>query len=357
MTESEHGNDGAGSRSDHARGRKVDSSLASTLGSDRSQTLLSQGLSTWIGVTANAASGRGKSRVRVHRLVHELRALGLKAKVAWSITERAGLVREASSDPTCKSLVAVGGDGTVNALLNELPGVPICVLPAGTENLFARYFGLSRNPLKLARTIVDGTSSPLDLGVNQEGKRFALMAGFGFDAEVVTRHHLARIGQAGVPRPTTRVAYVEPVLQSSFRYGFPTMTVEIMDKGREEKIEGSTVFVFNLPSYALNIPFAPEAQGNDGRLDLIIFREPGPFHALRYLWLVIRGLHLKRRGVEHRSVNKVVITSSERVPVQLDGDPGGHLEAGTESAWTIEVLPNAVQVMVPTPRTESQDLG
>ena len=47
------------------------------------------------------------------------------------------------------------------------------------------------------------------------------MAGIGFDADVVTRHHLARVGHAGVPRPTHRASYVEPVLRSSLQYRFP----------------------------------------------------------------------------------------------------------------------------------------
>ena len=350
MTEIEGGNADGGSRSDHSGCRKVDGSFPTVLSPERTQAVLRSPSSSWVGVTANAASGRGKSRVRVHRLVHDLRALGVKARVAWSLEERGGLVSEASSDPTCKCLVAVGGDGTVAALINEGPCVPITVLPTGTENLFARHFHLSRNPASLARTVVNGRSVPLDLGITQDGKRFALMAGFGFDAEVVTRHHLTRIGLAGVPRPTSRSAYVEPVLQSSFRYGFPAMSVEIKDKGQEERLEGSTVFVFNLPSYALNLPFAPDAKGDDGSLDLIVFREPGPFQALRYLWLVIRGLHLKRPGVEHRRVKNLVISTTDRVPVQLDGDPGGYLEGGTASAWTINVLPKAVRVVVPAQR-------
>ena len=347
MTELAGGYDDDGSRSDDSKGRAAGDSPSSAIGADRSQSLLRSPSLGWIGVTANAASGRGKSRVRVHRLVNDLRALGVRTKVAWSLDERGGLVSEASADPSCRCLVAVGGDGTVGALVNERPSVPISVLPTGTENLFARHFHLSRNPDALARTILNGRVIPLDLGVNQAGKRFALMVGLGFDAEVVTRHHLSRIGRSGVPQPTTRAAYVEPVLQSSFCYGFPTMSVEIKDVGREERLEGSTVFVFNLPSYALNLPFAPNAQGDDGWLDLIVFREPGPFQALRYLWLVIRGLHLKRPGVEHRRVKKVLISTTDRVPVQLDGDPGGYIEGGTESAWTFEVLPKAVQVIVP----------
>ncbi|MCA1684621.1 MAG: diacylglycerol kinase, partial [Planctomycetia bacterium] len=226
------------------------------------------------------------------------------------------------------------------------PTVPITVLPCGTENLFARHFRLGRDPGRLAATIAAGRVARIDLG-SVRGRRFALMAGFGFDADVVTRHHHARLRQSGLPRPTHRAAYVESVLTSSFAYRFPAMTVTITDPGCEETLVGSTVFVFNLPRYALGLPFAPTALGDDGLLDLVVFRNPGPFQALHYLWLVFRGLHLRRPGIELRKVRRVLITTTERVPVQFDGDPGGILDGGFAGGWEVDVLPGAMDVMVP----------
>ena len=175
------------------------------------------------------------------------------------------------------------------------------------------------------------------------------MAGIGFDADVVTRHHLARVGHSGVARPTNRVSYVEPVFRSSLEYRFPLLTVQIADAGHEEVLTGTSVFLFNLPRYALGLPFAPKALGDDGLLDLVVFRNAGSFQALYYLWLVVLGLHLDTPGVFHRRVRKVVVSASEPVPVQLDGDPGGHVTAGDSlaAAWTIEVLPGALDVIVP----------
>ena len=140
------------------------------------------------------------------------------------------------------------------------------------------------------------------------------MAGIGFDADVVTRHHLARVGRSGLARPTNRVSYVEPVLRSSLEYRFPPLTVRIADPGREEVLTGTSVFLFNLPRYALGLPFAPTALGDDGLLDLVVFRNAGPFQALYYLWLVVRGLHLDTPGVFHRRVRKVVVSAVRAGP-------------------------------------------
>lgn len=305
------------------------------------------GRTGWVGVVANPHSGRGRGRDRVGRLIEALAARGLEARVAWTLPEHAALVGAAGGDPRCRCLVAAGGDGTVAALINARPGVPITVLPAGTENLFARHFGIRRDPEALARAIADGHTARIDLG--RAGDRlFSLMAGLGFDADVVTRHHAAR-ARGGRLRTTHRAAYVEPVLRSSLLYRFPelTLTFEGPDGAPPETLVGTTAFVFNLPRYALGLPFAPMARADDGLLDLVVFRDPGPFRALRYLWLVFRGLHLRRPGVAHRKVRRVAVTSSADVPVQLDGDPGGTLRAGDATPWTAEVVPGALEVVVP----------
>ena len=306
----------------------------------------------WVGIAANPASGRGRGRVAVAQLAVELERLGVEARIAWTLEGRKEMV-DASAEPAsgrdrCRSLVAAGGDGTVSDLVNERPTVPITVLPVGTENLFARHFGFVRNARRAAERIVEGRSVSLDLGLAGD-RRFALMAGFGFDADVVSRHHAARVSHSGVARTTHRAAYVEPVLRSTFGYRFPLVTIAAEDTdGCEETLAGTTAFVFNLPRYALGLPFAPLARGDDGWLDLVVFREPGAFRALHYLWLVVRGLHLDRPGITHRRVRRVTIEAEGDVPIQLDGDPGGKVEPGSIEPWTIEVLPRALEVIAPS---------
>jgi diacylglycerol kinase family enzyme len=283
----------------------------------------------------------------VAHLVKALRRQGLRSKIAWTPEDRAGLVAEAATDRRCRCLVAAGGDGTVAALINERPAVPLTVLSAGTENLFARHFGLRGGPRLVAEAIAAGRVARIDLG-RADGRRFSLMAGIGFDAEVVTRHHEARVGLAGVARPTHRAAYVEPILRASLSYRFPPLTVTVADPGREEVLVGTTAFVFNLPSYALGLPLAPTAVADDGLLDLVVFRDAGPFRALHYLWLALRGLHLSRPDVHHRRVAHVLVSTTVPVPFQLDGDPGGVVDPGAGQApWSIDVLPAAVDIVVP----------
>jgi diacylglycerol kinase family enzyme len=298
----------------------------------------------------------GRGLRLVERLITELRHLGFRTEIAWTPEARAALVAGAAGDGDCRCLVAVGGDGTVSALLNEQPRPPVTVLPAGTENLVARHFGLRRDPRRLAATIAAGRASRVDVG-QAAGRRFLLMAGFGFDADVVTRHHQARVSRSGRVRPTHRMAYVEPILRSSWTYRFPTISVRVLDPGAEELIRGTTVFIFNLPRYALGLPVAPIARDDDGWLDLVVFRNPGPFQALYYLLKVFCGIHLDDPSVFHRRVRHLVVTADEPIPVQLDGDPGGYLlplgslpSAAHPSEWTIRILPSALTVLTPADR-------
>ena len=307
----------------------------------------------WVGVVANPNSGMGKGLRLVERLARALRRVGFSDQVAWTPEQRAALVSRSAGDPRCRCLVAVGGDGTVADLLNEQPSVPLTVLPAGTENLAAHHFGLSRDPDELAKTIAGEIPVRVDVGL-VAGRRFLLMAGFGFDGDIVSRHHHGRVSPSGSVRPTHRIAYVWPVLRSSFSYRFPPITVRIVDSGAEETLNGTTVFVFNAPRYALGLPFVPAARDDDGWLDVIVFRKPGPFQALYYLWKVFRGTHLDDPGVFHRRAKKVVVTSRHPIPVQIDGDPGGHLPPQTTAdpgaGWSVEVIPAALDVIASASR-------
>ena len=115
--------------------------------------------------------------------------------------------------------------------------------------------------------------------------------------------------------------------------------MEIEDTG--ERLRGATVFLFNLPQYALGLPIASDGSAEDGLLDLCVFERPGVFWQMRYVAAVLRRTHCTLPDFHYRRVRRVRLFSNTQAPVQIDGDPAGCLPA------TIEVVPGALALVVP----------
>src|SRR5262249_19373962 len=118
-----------------------------------------------------------------------------------------------------------------------------------------------------------------------------------------------------------------------------TVEVEIEETG--ELLLGATVFVFNLPRYALGLPIVTDGSAEDGLLDLCVFEKPGIFQLMYYLASVIGHKHVDLPDFHHRRVRRVRLSASREAPIQIDGDPGGSLPG------IIEVVPGALRLVVP----------
>src|SRR5262249_56287152 len=118
-------------------------------------------------------------------------SLGLVPQVCWHRRELSEAIASGREDVRC--VVAAGGDGTLVEVLNRAPGVPVALLPLGTENLVARFCGIARSPRTLAGIIATGNVREIDVARANE-RTFCLMAGAGFDAAVVHRVHARRRG-------------------------------------------------------------------------------------------------------------------------------------------------------------------
>ena len=213
---------------------------------------------SWVGIVANRSSGSGASQHLVRRLVRELGKLGLDPRSPGLLSNGSALVTEAGCGTGCRCLVAVGGDGTVSALINEQPKVPITVLPAGTENLAAQHFRIAAKP---------GLAGPDDRRRPGAPDGPGLRGGPAIHADDRLRLR-RRCGDPAPPlsddsisgkvKPTHRAAYVEPILRASLFYRFPSdQRGGSRTRARGRALSGTTVFVFNLPRYALGLPFAP----------------------------------------------------------------------------------------------------
>jgi diacylglycerol kinase family enzyme len=281
-------------------------------------------------ILANPRAGADPSRRRVEALARRLLARGLTPQVCWHRRELSEAIASGKQDMRC--VVAAGGDGTLQEVLNRAPGIPVALLPLGTENLVAGFCGVTRSTGALADIIAAGRVREIDVARANE-RTFCLMASAGFDAAVVHRVHQRRRGHI------SRLSYGLPIVLTLQGYRFPPIDVEVMGTG--ERLRGSLAFVFNVPRYGLGLPISPQARPDDGLLDLCLFERPGVLALARYALAVVWGRHRVMSDVHHRRAKGFRLSSAAPVPLQADGDPAGRLPA------TIEMLPRRLALLVP----------
>jgi YegS/Rv2252/BmrU family lipid kinase len=292
-------------------------------------SLASSALRREVVILANPLAGT-QSRVRAsEELVQALSGVGLDASICWQREELAQWVQTRQEQLCC--VVAAGGDGTVNEVLNRVPGAPLAILPLGNENLIARHFRFPSSPARLAQTIAHATPRRLDLA-RVEGRYFSIMAGAGLDAAVV--HHVHSRRRTHI----NKLHYVAAIGRCLARYPYPRIEATL-DSG--EQLHGAMVFVFNLAEYGLRLPIAPRARADDGLLDVVVFQRPGLMALLRYLAAVVLSRHERLPDVQHRQARRIQLRAEQPVPLQVDGDPAGYLPV------TIEVAPGLLHLLAP----------
>jgi len=286
----------------------------------------------WVAIQRNPRSGSGRLRHRLLELVRELRRLGFRVRMFKTRERLAAWTGDRSEHRALACIVAAGGDGTIADVFNRHPGVPVAILPLGTENLLARYLRIPNSGKDVAQLIARGEVRRLDLCQLGE-RRFALMASAGFDADVITRLHNLRRGHI------SRFSYLQPILASMRKYEYPEFRLTV--DGAQKPALARLAVIVNVPIYALGLSVARSAAGNDGTLDLRLFRRGSAFQMVRYLCNLALGTHERLWDVESLRGRRVRIEADVPVPIQVDGDPAG---------WTpveICVLPGALEVIAP----------
>lgn len=291
-------------------------------------------------LSINPKAGGRSGKPHVEGLVDALARCDFQVTVLSDIERVRAEAAEKHRQGTLRAVVAGGGDGTVSLVVNSLPaGVPVTVLPLGTENLLSKYMGIPQDPAKVCQIIRDGRGIRLDAGL-ANGRLFLLMAGCGFDAEVVRRLHENRTGHI------QHLSYLKPIFDSIRSYQYPELRI-YSDRREAEShsdafLKAKWAFVINLPRYAGGLSLAPSANGTDGLLDVCTFREGSLWNGLLYLAGVIAGQHSSWEDCKIVSSKWIRIESDQPAPYQLDGDPGGFLPL------EIEVLPGRLTLLAPS---------
>ncbi|MBM3513366.1 MAG: diacylglycerol kinase family lipid kinase [Alphaproteobacteria bacterium] len=268
-------------------------------------------------VVSNPAAGPWRRR----RLAAVLEALHPLATVTLAETRAAGHATEIAreADPAKFDVIAAaGGDGTVNEIINGLVGksIAVGVIPLGTANVLSIEIGLGTNPARVARALADGPIRPVRVG-RVNGRRFIMMAGPGYDADVVASV------SSNLKRRLGPLAYVVKAFGRAFDRTAPALDIEIDGT----KYRAASVVVSNGRFYGGPFVAAPKAGLDREEFQIVLMKTPGPMAVAKYGLALVAGQLPGLRDVEVIAGKRVVIKGRDGQAVQADGDIVAHLPA------------------------------
>ncbi|NJN17024.1 MAG: diacylglycerol kinase family lipid kinase [Oscillochloris sp.] len=275
-------------------------------------------------------------------LEHDLGvAAGVWRQHGWHVDLRPTLtagdgtrIARAAADEGCDLVVAAGGDGTINEVINGLAGTDTALgtLPFGTMNVWARELRLPLQPRAAAEALLSWQTRRIDLG--QAGDRyFLLMAGIGFDAAIT----------AGIKRDEKRrlgaLAYVLRGLELALRVR-GARTRLILD-GRPIKARVLMVVIGNTQLYGGLVKITHRASIDDGLLDVCVIRGDNFFSALRHTIAILGQRRSHDPEIAYYRARRIEVIARPRLPIQVDGD------AISTTPMTFSVAPGALLALLP----------
>lgn len=287
-------------------------------------------------IIVNPIAGKGLSIPYLRKITEKLGTLGFEFHVV--VTKKSG--GEESLIPSNLAfhyLLILGGDGTLNEVLNELGKkeipilTPLIIFPVGLENLFARELGIKPIVEDIFQIIKNGKERIFDIG-KIDGKLFLSVADCGFAAQVVKEFSSFREG------PITLASYIPSIIKVFKSYDFPSISVEVDGQSISKQAMG--VIIGNIKHYGGKMKVNPLASPQDGLLDVCVFQNRSRLYLLKYYFGVLARRHTNFPEVQYLKGRVIKLTSNENVAVQADGDYVGSLPK------EMRIIPMAVPVLV-----------
>ncbi|MDQ1702844.1 MAG: hypothetical protein QOF57_2096 [Frankiaceae bacterium] len=237
-------------------------------------------------------------------------------------------------------VVACGGDGTVMACVSGVAGsdVPLAVVPAGTGNLLARNFKIDRTLAGAAAIAATGVRRRIDVGVLGE-ERFAIMAGIGFDAQMLKdapRELKDKVGWLAYVISGIRTAKSSPAAHF----------VLTLDDKQTVRRRGRGVLVGNVGELQAGLPVLAGAVPDDGVFEIGLLAAQSPLEWVGLMLRLVARRPPRAAELEVFTAAHVEVTADRTLPLQLDGD----VRPSTKR-FTAEVLPSSLLLCVPADET------
>lgn len=261
-----------------------------------------------LNIIANLKSGKGRGLKNVKKVA----AYCIKNNIPYALylTNKVGHATElaATLSRDGGTIVALGGDGTFNEVLNgivDFENTTLGFIPSGRGNDFVRSLGCSLDPIKALEDILRGETRCIDY-IQVGDKRCLNVAGTGLDIDVLER----------VAGKTNKISYITSLLQVLMH--FEPYPVDVTIDGVTTHYDALIAAVCNGKAFGGNIRVAPVAEIDDGKMDVIIITMPEDGKVMHIVPKFVRGKHMHLPIVHHFPCDEVQIQSVK--PVQLDGE-------------------------------------
>ncbi|MCW5773034.1 MAG: YegS/Rv2252/BmrU family lipid kinase [Rhodospirillaceae bacterium] len=290
-------------------------------------------------VIYNPTAGHRRARflARVTSLLAD-RGVALRTVATAARGDATKLARAANAAAT---VAAAGGDGTINEVINGLDcrRARLAVIPLGTANVLAAELGLSARAESVAAAAAAGRLRHIHLGevrIGRETRRFAMMAGVGFDAHVVA-HLPLKLKRALANISAGKLAYAWQMLVEWLR--LRPRRYRVTADGAD--YDCASAIVAKGHFYGGRYVAAPEASLDRDSFELVLFERGGRWAVLRYAVALGLGRLHRAKGVRILRVREIEIAGAAGEPVHADGDCLGTLPA------RFTIAPETLAVLAP----------
>jgi YegS/Rv2252/BmrU family lipid kinase len=250
-----------------------------------------------------------------------------------------GHLAEAAASSADRLLVVVGGDGTMNEVVNGLAGAAaeIAVLPNGTGQDFGRTHAIPTKLDEAVRVALEGETRTVDVGrvtLGDSTRYFANVGSAGMSGSVAHRANSMSKALGG------KATFFYALTREFLAWQNTEVTVRL-DGGEERRGAMHDVIVATGRWHGGGMKLAPEAEQDDGLFDVVFIGDVNKLDFLTTAPRLYNGKYLSHPKVDHVRSTTVEIDAAEPLPVEVDGEPIGQTPA------RFEVVPAALRVRVP----------
>lgn len=288
-------------------------------------------------VIYNPTSGREMFKRYLPDVLHKLESAGYEA--SCHATKCAGDATKAAREAAKRGfdiVVAAGGDGTLNEVVNGLVGQQhrpkLGIIPGGTTNDFARAIGVSRSIEEAIDIICEGYSIPLDIG-RANNKYFINIAGGGRITELTYEVPSKLKTVLGQLAYYLKGIEMLPSLNPTY--------VEMEYDGKLLQEEITLFLITNTNSVGGFEKLAPDASINDGLFDLLVLRKGTLADLIKVATQAVRGEHINNPQILYTQASRIKVHTPDKLMINLDGEYGG------DTPMEFENMYHYLEVFVP----------